>query len=187
MTLGMGGFKATDGRDSVVEFDMRDTGWRSEWSRRLVVDWPEPERAWYRWANRNSFPVRAIAEEQLLVAPIPDWHDLILDRQQLKFLPSDWHGSLSQWRGIYLIIDQSDGRQYVGSAYGRENLLQRWQEYGRTGHGGNKHLRARDPANFVFSILQRTSPDLTLDDVVKLESSWKKRLGTKWPAGLNEN
>lgn len=187
MNLGMSGHKSSDGRDSVIEFEMADTGWQQDWSQRLIVGWPGIERSWYRWADRNSFPVVAISEEQLLVSAMPAWSELALEWNQLGFLPSRWRAALQEWRGVYLIIDQSDGQQYVGSAYGRENILQRWLEYARTGHGGNKALRLRDPANFRFAILQRTSPDLPDADVIALESSWKTRLRTRKPYGLNEN
>jgi hypothetical protein len=185
--LGMGGHKASDGRDSVIEFTTSQTGWNTEWCRRLIIDWPGLERSWYRWADRNQFPVSAIAEEPLLIAPLPDWQQLTLEWFQLGVLPTAWQAALAQWRGVYLIIDQSDGKQYVGSAYGLENILQRWLGYARTGHGGNKLLRNRDPNNFVFSILQRVSPDLPDSEVIDLESTWKSRLRSRAPFGLNEN
>ena len=187
MGLGMGGHKASDGREAVIEFAMSDTGWNGSWSRRLIIDWPGLERSWYRWADRNAFPIAAIAEEPLLVRSMPDWHDLSLEWHQLAVLPSGWRAALSQWRGVYLIIDRSDGRQYVGSASGRKNILQRWLNYSQTGHGGNKLLKARDPASFVFSILQRVSPDMPEADVVGIENSWKLRLRSRAPDGLNEN
>ncbi len=187
MSHGMGGHKASDGRETVIEFSLKPTSWNSDWSERLVVDWPGLERSWYRWADRNIFPVAAIAEESCLIAPVPAWDELASDWHQLALLPASWKSALSHWRGIYLIIDQSDGQQYVGSAYGRENILQRWQEYARTGHGGNKALRTRNPQNFRFSILQRTSPDLPDTEVIALERSWKLRLRSQSPFGLNEN
>ena len=64
-----------------------------------------------------------------------------------------WKAALSQWRGIYFIFDESDGKGYVGSAYGTENIVGRWLSYAAGGHGGNKELRNRDPARFRFSIL----------------------------------
>lgn len=187
MSRGMGGHKASDGREKVIEFDLRPTDWRNDWSERLIIQWPGLERSWYRWADRNEFSVEAIAEHSCLVQPIPSWDELTLDWQELALVPQHWKAALSQWRGVYLIIDRSDGKQYVGSAYGAENLLQRWKEYERTGHGGNKSLKLRDPTNFSFSILQRTSPDLPDSDVIALEGTWKDRLRSRAPFGLNEN
>lgn len=187
MSFGMGGHKASDGRDAVLEFDLHASNWRANWSERLVVDWPGLERSWYRWADRNVFDISAILEDSPLRAPMPDWTDLVLSIQELAGLPNEWKLALAHWRGVYLIIDESDGAQYVGSAYGQANLLQRWLDYARTGHGGNKLLKARDPMNFRFSILQRVSPDLPADEIVEIEQSWKLRLRTRSPNGLNEN
>jgi hypothetical protein len=187
MTLGMSGFKATDGRAEVLEFDLPLTSWHEEWRGRLVIQWPGLERSWYRWADRNEFIVHAIAEESLLSSAIPPWDQMALQWRELALLPGGWRAALSQWRGIYLIIDESDGKQYVGSAYGSENILQRWVGYARTGHGGNKLLRERNPANFRFSILQRLSPDLDESSVIAIESTWKERLGSRAPQGLNDN
>jgi hypothetical protein len=187
MSLGMTGIKATEGRDSVIEFTMPLTGWHTEWRGRLIIRWPGLERSWYRWADRNEFSVDAIATESLLVQAMPPWDELSLAWSDLPLLPSSWRAALGQWRGIYLIIDRSDGRQYVGSAYGGENILQRWSGYARTGHGGNKLLRERDPTAFQFSILQRVSPDLPDGDVIRIESTWKDRLRSRAPNGLNEN
>jgi hypothetical protein len=185
--LGMAGASGSVWRESILEFNLKPSDILASWRRRLIVGWPPPERSWYRWADRNTFPVLAVCEDDALRPPMPDWHEISLSRAQLAMLPPNWQSALRQWRGVYLITDQSDRRAYVGSAGGAENILQRWQDYGRTGHGGNKHLRSRDAVNFVFSILQRTSPDLPQDELVKLEVSWKMRLGTRWPNGLNEN
>ncbi len=187
MKFGMGGFKASEDRQSLVEFGLIETDWQAHWSGKLIVDWPGLERSWYRWLDRNTFSIAAITEESRFRSPMPNWSEIALEWQQLSILPSDWRAALSQWRGIYLIIDQSDGLQYVGSAYGAENLMQRWCEYARSGHGGNKGLKLRDPNNFRFSILQRVSPDLPDSEVVALEGSWKERLRSRAPFGLNEN
>jgi hypothetical protein len=60
-------------------------------------------------------------------------------------------------------------------------------DYAARGHGGNVLLRQRDPSNFRFTILQRVSPDMEQDEIVALENSWKKRLHTREPYGLNDN
>jgi len=94
---------------------------------------------------------------------------------------------LSQWRGVYYIFDTSDGKGYVGSAYGDKNLLGRWLNYAASGHGDNSLLRERDPQNFRFSILQLVAPVMDPTDVIQLESRWKERLHTRAPYGLNDN
>jgi hypothetical protein len=187
MALGMTGFKATDLRESITEFDLHRIDWHAEWRERLIISWPPPDRAWYRWADRNQFEVQAIAEESVLIPPVPAWDQLIIDWRELALLPTSWRTALSHWRGIYLIIDESDGKQYVGSAYGSENILQRWIGYARTGHGGNKLLRTRNPNAFRFSILQRVAPDLDDASVIAIENTWKDRLNSRAPGGLNEN
>lgn len=100
-------------------------------------------------------------------------------------LPPSWRAALSHWCGIYFIYDQSDGKGYVGSAYGQDNLIGRWDCYARTGHGGNVELRGREPKNFTFSILERVEDGSSVAEVVAIENSWKKRLHTYIPDGLN--
>lgn len=91
-----------------------------------------------------------------------------------------------QWRGIYFIADETDGKGYVGSAYGSENILGRWRDYARTGHGGNVGLRERADHPLRFSILQRVSPDMDPAEVIELEASWNRRLHSR-DLGLNRN
>lgn len=186
-SLGMVGIKASDQRTHVQEFDLPTVDWHSDWKGRLIISWPPPDRSWWRWADRNIFQIEAITSESQFARLMPEWNELVFAWQELAVLPETWAIALGQWRGIYLIIDTSDGRQYVGSAYGEENILQRWREYARTGHGGNKYLRGRDPTNFRFAILQRLSPDLGDTEVVKAEATWKERLRSRWPHGLNDN
>jgi hypothetical protein len=184
---GMKGFTLKEGRPSIRLFDLAPTDHYSHWKGKLVVDWPGGERSWWRWADRNSFPIYAIAEESLLVPHPLEWFDLVLDWKELSDLPSRWEHAFSQWRGVYYIFDELDRKAYVGSASGKENILGRWRNYAANGHGGNKLLRKRDPQNFQFSILQLVSQDMEREQVISLESYWKKRLHTKAPQGLNEN
>lgn len=102
-------------------------------------------------------------------------------------LPKRWQAKLAEWRGIYFIFDTSDGKGYIGSAYGAENILGRWRQYAASGHGGNRMLRKRDPQKFRFTILELVSPIMEADEVIRRESSWKDRLHTRQPYGLNDN
>ena len=187
MGFGMGGVTATQGRESIAVFEMPLLPWHVEWSGKLVVRWPGLERSWVRWADRNNFEVEAIVLESLLTRRLPAWDDLMIDWNEIALMPTHWQSAIGQWRGVYLITDNSDGKCYVGSACGSENILQRWRDYAKSGHGGNVNLKGRSPANFRFAILQLVAPDLPREDVVKLESRWKLRLNTHAPAGLNAN
>ena len=51
----------------------------------------------------------------------------------------------------------------------------------------NKRSAREYPHEFKFSILQRVSPDMDETDVIRLESTWKERLHTRDPLGLNDN
>jgi hypothetical protein len=185
-SLGMHGF-ANEGRSSCLWFDLLLTDFYADWKGKLIVGWPPPERSWWRRAHRNEMPVLAILEDSALDAAMPEWDAIDLTWEQLRVLPMRWKAALSQWRGIYYIFDASDGKGYIGSAYGEDNLLGRWQDYAVYGHGGNRLLRQRDPRNFRFTILQRVSPDVEAADVIRLEGSWKQRLHTRQPYGLNDN
>jgi hypothetical protein len=186
--LGAEGFTDKD-RSSVLWFDLKLMDFYSSWKGKLIVDWPPPELSWWRYADRNEIPIRAILEDSALDAAMKKWDELDFTWSQLSILPKRWQAKLSEWRGIYYIFDTSDGKGYVGSAYGRDNLLGRWRNYAASGHGGNRLLREqkRDPQHFHFTILERVSPDMELDEVIRKENTWKERLHTREPNGLNDN
>lgn len=184
---GMMGGTAEDSRDSILWFDLESTDFCSSWKGKLIVGWSPPERSWWRRAHRNDLQVLAILEDSSLDASMPPWDEIDLSWGELKVLPSRWKSALSQWRAVYYIFDTACGKGYVGSAYGTENLFGRWQNYAADGHGGNKLLRVRSAEDLRFSILQRVSPDAEARDVIRLESSWKERLHTRAPLGLNDN
>lgn len=187
--LGMEGFsEEKDPRPSILWFDLSlIADFYAEWKGKLVIRWPGGERSWWRRAHSNKMSILAILEDSALDAAMPEWDELSLTWEELRVLPTRWKSALCQWRAIYYIFDTSDGKGYVGSAYGEENLCHRWENYGASGHGGNSLLKARDPKNFIFTILQRVSPDMDAEDVILVETTWKERLHTRAPHGLNDN
>lgn len=183
----VGWTRENDVRPSKLWFELKRTEFYALWCGKLIVDWPPPERSWWRRAHNNEISVAAILEDSALAAATPRFDQLVLTWAELKVLPTAWKSVLSEWRGIYYVFDTSDRKGYVGSAYGKTNLLGRWLNYAARGHGGNALLRQRNPETFRFTILQRVSPDMDAADVVALEGSWKQRLHTRQPYGLNEN
>jgi len=184
---GMRGFVEGD-RPSVLWFDLTITDFYKQWKGKLVIEWPRPPIKWSRFANRATFPIHAILEDSILNQAMPDWRDCIWSWAELRLLPNEWRQTLRQWRGIYYIFDKSDGKGYVGSAYGEDNILGRWEHYEASGHGGNALLRQRSATNFIFSILERVSPDMEPSDIVDRETNWKERLHTRAAfGGLNDN
>jgi hypothetical protein len=181
--LGMSGST----RPRRLVFDLKPIDFYPEWKGKLIVDWPPPERSWWRRAHRNNMPIRAVLEDSALDAAMQSWNELDLTWSQLSILPKRWQAKLAEWRGIYYIFDRSNGKGYVGSAYGVQNLLGRWRNYGASGHGGNQLLRQRNPGNFRFTILELVSPTMPAEAVQRLESNWKERLHTRQPYGLNDN
>ncbi len=174
-------------RGSALWFDLQPLDWHANWKGKLVVQWPGKELSWWRWADRNTFDVHAIREESEFEAAMPAWDELVVSWEELHVLPTRWKQRLKEWRGIYYIFDTASGKGYVGSASGPENILGRWLNYAASGHGGNKHLKTCDTTNLVFSILQRLSPDTPVEEVVQVENTWKERLHTRHPSGLNDN
>ena len=92
----------------------------------------------------------------------------------------NWKTALQNQKGVYLITDISNGKMYVGSAYGEDMLLGRWENYKKTGHGGNVELKklAFDyiKTNFRYSILDIYKS--TIDDsiIISRENWWKDLL-----------
>jgi hypothetical protein len=184
-SLGMSGLGSD--RSSVMLFDLKPVTFYPEWKGKLIVDWPPPERSWWRRAGRNRITVHAVLEESALAGPIKMWNVIDFAWAELQMLPACYRATLSEWRAIYYIFDTSDGKGYVGAACGNQNLLGRWLNYAESGHGGNRLLRQRNPQNFRFTILERVSPDMVIEEVVRLETTWKERLHSRKPYGLNIN
>ncbi len=183
-SLGMSGAAGAEHR-SILWFDLVRLDFYTPWVGRLTVLWPGGERAWSRWASENALPFDTLPAQSMAEPDMPEWDELVLSWEDLKSMWPSWRTTLSNWRGIYFILDQTDGRGYVGSAYGEQNLYGRWLNYAATGDGGNKLLRGRDPEKFVFSILQLVSPTMSETDVIRIEQTWKARLSTV-THGLND-
>lgn len=148
----------------------------------------------------DDIEVSEILREPYMGRMFPGYERINLPFRELEALirndRPDWKSALGTVNGIYLITDKRTGKRYVGSAYGEQGVWARWENYVRTGHGGNAELKnivgenGADYArrHFVFALLEflafRT-PDIV---VLEKEQHWKDVLLTRDEKyGLNRN
>ena len=162
---------------------------------RVVIDWGKPARAYNQWLKEKEVI-------EILPAgytrPFLGYLDVNLNYYELKRIfdykeaNREWQIALSNVAGVYLILQPSTGGLYVGSAYGKNGIWGRWQNYVDNGHGGNKLLKQicdKKPNShheFRFSILRTLDKSLTQKEVINYENFYKDKLGTR-AFGLNEN
>ncbi len=102
----------------------------------------------------------------------------------------NWKTALQNQKGVYLMTDISNGKMYVGSAYGENMILGRWRAYVKSGHGGNVGLKQLTfyhiKQNFRYSILDIYKSTTDDQAIIDRESWWKEILQTR-QFGYNEN
>jgi hypothetical protein len=92
---------------------------------------------------------------------------------------SEWREYLSSRSGVYIILDETSHKQYIGAAYGALGFWGRWSNYADTGHGGNEGLKGLEYNKFSFSILFETLTTVPKEKVLDMESKFKNNLGTR--------
>ncbi len=176
-------------------FDLEPIDIMADLKERLIIDWGKAAVSWHQWATNEKAvlaiqtnPRYAFLGYDKIILSYVELKEIIMD----KILYENWHTALSSIYAIYLIVDKTDGKQYVGSAYGDGGLLGRWRCYIDTKHGGNKQLKemiCNYPdrfENFQFSILQILPKTVTQEEVIKIESVYKQKFLSK-EFGLNDN
>jgi len=165
---------------------------------RLIVRWGDGARSWAQWLDGKGNK-----EVWELLPPnsgreFPGYYDFKLTYAELRTIVSnpdanrEWHRMLSSISGLYVIVDTKSGKQYIGSAYGKDGIWGRWRQYAKKPSGGNKLIRnllARYPKryeHFQFSILRVLEPESTKDQVIAQEVHLKNKLGRR-ALSLNAN
>ena len=101
-----------------------------------------------------------------------------------------WKTALQNQKGVYLITDASNGKMYVGSAYGETMLWNRWKQYAQSGHGENKQLKELETGHLQshmrFSILEIFKSTISDEAIIARESWWKEVLLSR-QFGYNSN
>jgi hypothetical protein len=178
-------------------YDLDRDGRFDEFQGRVVVNWGGATRSWVQRLSKTKPIIEIIAAGRKL-PPFEDYLEFSLSFSQLRSLfenedaHREWRSRLSAVGGIYLILAESTGDLYVGSATGADGIWGRWRQYAHTGHGGNVMLRQLVETNedypdcFRFSVLQIVPKTMAREDVIRRETSYKSKLGSR-AAGLNSN
>ena len=156
---------------------------------RLIIKFEKTFRNSYTFLSNHmeKFQLLEILREPYTVAPFPGFENVRVDFTILKSLiiqeEKTWQTALSSVKGIYLITDKTNGKQYVGSGYGEKSLWSRWSDYAKTGHGNNYKLKdlllkngAEYSQNFQFSILETRKMNTDKEEVIRREGFWKEIL-----------
>lgn len=185
--------------DNHFEYNTELLDIRKDLIGRLVINFEKTFRASYVQLEKyyDTFFISEIFKEKLSIFPFPGYDKVKIDYNYLKTIikneePS-WKTALQYIKGVYLITDKSNGKLYVGSAYGEDAFWTRWCQYIKSGHGGNVDLRkvilekgSKHAENFIFSILEIRSYKTDDKEIKDREDYWKKILLTR-EFGYNKN
>lgn len=166
-------------------YDLHPADILSEYRGRMIVDWGPGFRSWVQWAHSKDKAVRELRPEAF-ERPFPGFEDFGWSIRELASVPASWRTALASVGGVYLLVCRRTGRQYVGAAYGEGGFWARWENYFRTGHGGNQAMKKSEDHDYWVSILEFTPSSFGVDDIIALEARWKQKLLTR-PFGLNLN
>jgi len=181
--------------DDLYFYKLEDSNLLESYKNRLVIEWGKSTVSWVQSSIEKE--VTEIYPKGF-VSLFPGWDKVHLSHKELTEIINnpngnkDWYEYLSRHSGVYVIFDSSTGNQYVGSASGGKGIWSRWEGYVKTGHNGNKGLKAlaknnEDFANnFTYSLHHVFPKTVSKNDVLYYESLLKNKLGSR-AHGLNEN
>ena len=181
--------------DDLYFYKLEDSNLLESYKNRLVIEWGKSTVSWVQ-----SSIAKEITEiyPKGFVSLFPGWDKVHLSYKELTEIINnpngnkDWYEYLSRHSGVYVIFDSLTGNQYVGSASGGNGIWSRWEGYVKTGHNGNKGLKAlakNNPDfanNFTYSLHHVFPKTVSKNDVLYYESLLKNKLGSR-AFGLNEN
>lgn len=181
----------------LAKFDFRKIDGFESLNEKIVIDWKSP----ITWCQHycNEMPVvridRGLEENNIPV--FTRFEDVMLSYDQLALIfekkNQEWKSKLESCNCIYLILDKSNGKQYVGSTYNKQGIWGRWASYAETGHGNDvelEELLKADPnyarKNFQWCILETLPLNILNDQAIDRESLYKRKFGTR-DFGYNNN
>ena len=161
-----------------------------------VIVYHQRTRQSYVWCrDEMKLPIVEIRREKMTIGDFPGYNSVVISHSILQIITrqkiSSWHGALANIKGVYLIVDKTTGKSYVGKASGLVGIWERWCAYAENGHGGNVELKnvlkmngSEHVRHFQYSILEIADTHASEADILKRESYWMNVLQTR-EFGLN--
>ena len=117
---------------------------------------------------------------------------MILDEGSARY--SDYRAALKGFKGVYCITDTKTGKLYIGAAYGKEGILQRWDNYINSFTGENTALNdlleqqgeAYFEEYFEYTLIETFSKNTLTSKILERENYWKDAFKTRI-FGYNNN
>ncbi len=161
---------------------------------RITIEYKNKSQNMVRRAKSviNECRVLQILEDTFDNDIFPGYENVNISWEELQRVlnKGTWKTALENQKGVYLITDKSNGKIYVGSAYGENMIHGRWSAYINNGHGGNKELKTLEfnhiQNNFKYSILDIYKSTVQDSIILKREAWWKKTLQSR-KFGYNKN
>lgn len=176
-------------------FDLQKVDGFDNLKERVVVYWKGDISYAQYWFSSNNGKILnekyvISIDDGLMVnaTKFVSYQDVMLSFEQLKEVinQKEWKDKLTAVKGIYCITDKSNGKLYIGSAYGEDGIWGRWNAYVRTGGcGGNNMLEdlvetnGNYARNFQWSILETLPLKMSDDEVIHYENIYKQKLCTR--------
>lgn len=182
-----------------IEYSTELLSGQDELLGRIVVHHERKGRAAYLKGHPNmeGFYISEILPQKLSVEEFPGYNSVSISFRKLQIIINQniqsWYGALSNIKGVYLITDNKTGKLYVGSATGDSGIWQRWADYVKSGHGGNKDLKVLLKSeginyreHFQYAILEIADSHSSDEYIIQRETYWKDVLRTR-EFGYNSN
>ncbi len=147
----------------------------------------------------EQLQIAELLSETYTGEPFPGYEGINHDFSYLESIfranRPDWRAALLNVKGVYVIFDKSNGKKYVGSAYGGAGIWSRWATYIGTGHGHNdeltslidEHGKEYAQKNFRFCLLEYRPAKTDDRVIIERESFWKVALLSRGAFGYNGN
>ena len=184
-------------------YDLKNMDLFNQYSERLIIEYSKkqgPKQAKIGIENIETIKVVSILEKKYVKTSqlFEGYHKVSLPFLELKKIimsnVDNWRILLENVNCIYSIVDETNGKIYIGSTYNKNGTWSRWSEYVYTnGHGNDcelKQLVESQPdyaKNFRFSIIEVfLNKDDTSPYILERERYWKEVFRSKI-FGYNDN